>query len=84
MADFHHHFLGGYRNYSSTKPRILIDLGTKKTGSRLERVEIQFGSIFMTVRKMPKMNLEWTSSSSSSYDISVPQILNYLKMLRFQ
>ena len=30
MADFHHHFLGGYRYCSSTKPRLRIDLGTKK------------------------------------------------------
>ena len=54
----------------------------RRRGSRLERVEIQFGSIFMTVRKRPKMNLEWASSSSP--DISVPPILNYLPMLRFQ
>ena len=30
MADFHHHFLDGYRYCSSTKPRLRIDLGTKK------------------------------------------------------
>ena len=30
MADFRHHFLGGYRYCSSTKPRLRIDLGTKK------------------------------------------------------
>ena len=42
-------------------------------------------SIFMTVRKMPKMNVEWVSSSSPSPpDISVPPTLSHLKMLRFQ
>ena len=30
MADLHHHFLGGYRYCSSIKPRLRIDLGTKK------------------------------------------------------
>ena len=37
MADFHHHFLGGYRYCSSSKPRLRMDLGTKK-GSRLQRM----------------------------------------------
>ena len=73
MADFHHHFLGGYRYCSSIKPRLHIDLGTKK-GSRLQRVKFNFGSISMIVQKEPKMNLELAFSHILLIIVS---IINY-------
>ena len=51
----------------------------RRRGPHLQRVEFQFGLIFMTVRKMPKMNLELASHSLylSLYDTSDFNSLTY-------
>ena len=55
-------------------------------GSRLQRVEFQFGSIFRTVRNMPKMNLDITSPPlSSEFQIPRPStFINEPILLKFE